>query len=260
MRGPTPTLPPVAAEIDVVTVNLWGLPWPAARQRRVRKQRFREHASRSDYDVIGIQELWWPWRRSLDLDSLVLPRTSRDTGLALAGRLRVQGEPEVEHFRHGRSVDRLKRKGALRASLEVPSGGRLAVCVVHLQAGRRHARVRVHQLRQLLSGLREERRPMVLMGDFNFHRECEEDAQGASLLLGAGFMDAASELGRAHPTYHAGSNPYARRRRSPQRFDRVYLRSGSGVRLEPVEAEVIDLHRHAVSDHHPLRVRVHLSG
>jgi endonuclease/exonuclease/phosphatase family metal-dependent hydrolase len=250
----------VSAEIDVVTVNLWGLPWPVARERRARKQRFAAHLSGSTYDLVGIQELWWPWRRTLDLEPLVLPRTNRDSGLALAGRLRVQNEVDVEHFRHGRSVDRLKRKGALRADVQIASGERVSVCVVHLQAGRRHARVRAAQLGQLLSRLGEERRPLVLMGDFNFHQECEEDRRSAARLLEADFTDAANELGQDHPTYHAGSNPYVPRRRSPQRFDRVYLKGGQGVGLEPVEAEVMRLLPRPVSDHHPLRVRVRISG
>ena len=250
----------MSVEIDVVTVNLWGLPWPVTRERRLRKRRFAAHLSRSPYDLVGIQELWWPWRRTLDLESLVLPRTSRDSGLALAGRLRIHDAVEVEHFRHGRSVDRLKRKGALRARVETHSGERITVCVVHLQAGLRHAPVRAGQVTQLLGGLGAERGPLLLMGDFNFHRESPQDRRSAARLTEAGFVDAASALDREQPTHHAASNPYVPRRRSPQRFDRVYLRGGEDVALEPLQSEVLRLHPSPVSDHHPLRVRVRISG
>jgi endonuclease/exonuclease/phosphatase family metal-dependent hydrolase len=44
-----------------------------------------------------------------------------------------------------------------------------------------------------------------------------------------------------------------------ERFDRVYLRDAPGLRLHPLEAEVVRGGR-PLSDHHPLRVRVRLSG
>lgn len=248
----------MATELDLLTVNLWGLPWPVARERRARKLRFAEHLARQAYDLVGIQELWWPWRRSLRLGSLVLPRTRRDSGLALAGRLPVR-EARVQHFRAGRGLDRLKRKGFLRASVETPSGERLAVCVVHLQAARRHAAARARQLDELLERLAGEREPLVLMGDFNLHDECPEDGRSAASLRSAGFADAALALARAEPTWHAPSNPYVPRRRA-QRFDRVYLRDGGGLRLRPLAAEVVRVAPRPVSDHHPLRVRVGVSG
>jgi endonuclease/exonuclease/phosphatase family metal-dependent hydrolase len=247
-------------DLDILTVNLWGLPWPLTRDRHARKRRFKEHLARRAYDLVGIQELWWPWRRTLALASLALPRTRRDSGLALAGRLPVRDEVRVRHFRHGGGVDRLKRKGALRASVEMPSGDLLSVCVAHLQAGRRYAAVRARQLRQLLDHLDVERRPVALMGDFNFHDECEEDRRGAEHLRSAGFADAALALAQAEPTYHAASNAYLRPRHRAHRFDRVYLRDGGGLRLRPLKAEVVHLRPRPVSDHHPLRVRVRVSG
>jgi endonuclease/exonuclease/phosphatase family metal-dependent hydrolase len=249
----------VSTELDLLTANLWGLPWPVARERRARKHRFAEHLTRWTYDLVGIQELWWPWRRSLRLSSLTIPRTSRDSGLALAGRLPIRDAVRVEHFRRGVGVDRLKRKGTLRASVETASG-ELSVCVAHLQAERRHAAVRARQLQQLLDQLAAERRPVVLMGDFNLHDDCEEDRRSAERVRAAGFADAALELARAEPTYHSASNPYVRNPREAHRFDRVYLRDGSGLRLRPLQAEVVRLNPRPVSDHHPLRVRVRVSS
>ena len=248
----------MAAELEVLTLNLWGLPWPAARERRARKQRFAEHLEQRAYDLVGIQELWWPWRRSLRVGSLVLPPTRRDSGLALAGRLPVR-EVRAEHFRAGRGVDRLKRKGFLRARAQAPTGEALAVCVVHLQAARRHAAARARQVDELLERLSGEREPIVLMGDFNFHDGCPEDGRSAASLRSAGFADAALALARAEPTWHAPSNPYVPRREA-QRFDRVYLRDGGGLRLRPLAAEVLRMAPRPVSDHHPLRVRVRVSA
>jgi endonuclease/exonuclease/phosphatase family metal-dependent hydrolase len=246
-------------ELDLLTVNLWGLPWPFARERLARKRRFREHLAGAPYDVVGIQELWWPWRRTLELGSLVLPEGRRDSGLALAGRLAPR-DVRVEHFDEGAGPDRLKRKGALRASVETPAGDTLSLWVVHLQAGRGHAAIRARQVRQLLEPLADERRPLVLMGDFNFYEGSAEDRDSAERLAAAGLADAALALACADPTYHAASNRYLRRRRRlAHRFDRVYLRGGGGVQVEPLAAEVLRLAPDPVSDHHPLRVRVRLS-
>lgn len=246
-------------ELDFLTVNLWGLPWPVARQRRLRKRRFVAHLARRSYDVVGIQELWWPWRGALALRSLVLPETPRDSGLALAGRLPAQ-ELRVEHFEDGAGPDRLKRKGCLRAQVASPCGAPLALGVLHLQAGRRHAAIRQRQVTQLLDGLASERRPVILLGDFNFYEGSDRDGESAALLAAAGFGDAALQLGRSELTYHADSNPYLRGSRKAQRFDRVYVRDGDDVRIEAREAEVLRLRRHAVSDHHPLRVRLRVSA
>jgi endonuclease/exonuclease/phosphatase family metal-dependent hydrolase len=246
----------VTLKLDLLTANLWGLPWPVARARRDRKRRFIEHLTKTDYDVVGIQELWWPWWKPRDLASVIRPRTRRDSGLALAARLPVRDEIRVDHFADHAGFDRLKRKGALRASVETPLGTALSVCVAHLQAGRRHAQVR--QLGQLLAGLARDRRPTLLMGDFNLHGDVEEDRRSAERLRSAGFVDAALALSQGEATY-VSSNPYVRRRVADERFDRVYLRDASDVRLQPLEADVVRVHPRPLSDHHPLRVRIRLS-
>jgi endonuclease/exonuclease/phosphatase family metal-dependent hydrolase len=245
-------------DLDFLTVNLWGLPWPFARERRARKRRFAEHLAGAAYDVIGIQELWWPWRRTLALSSLVVPGSPRDSGLALAGRL-VARDVRVEPFAEGAGPDRLKRKGVLRAGLVTPTGDALALWVVHLQAGRRHAALRARQVRQLLDRQARERRALVVMGDFNFYEGSPEDRDSAQRLADAGLVDAALALACAEPTYHAETNRYLRARRLAHRFDRVYLRHGEALRLRPLAAEVLRLRPHPVSDHHPLRVRVRLT-
>jgi len=247
----------VTCELDLLTVNLWGLPWPFSRDRRARERRFAEHLSGGAYDLVGVQELWWPWRRALARGPLVIPSSPRDAGLALAGRLPIR-EARVEHFRDHCGIDRLKRKGVLYARADAPRGAVLAVAVLHLQAGRRHASVRARQLDELLCGLGSETGPVVLLGDFNFYADVVEDQRSADRLVAAGFCDAAHVVDRPEPTFVA-SNPYVRRSEAGERFDRVYLRDGSDLRLRPVATEVV----HApspLSDHHPLRVRVRLTG
>lgn len=243
--------------LDLLTLNLWGLPWPVARGRRERKRRLVDHLSRRPYDLAGLQELWWPWRRSLDLTPLSLPRGRRDSGLALAGRLPLREEARVEHFDDHGGFDRLKRKGLLRAGVEVSSDAVVSICVTHLQAGRRHAAIRARQLAQLLRALDKERRPIVVMGDFNLHGDVDEDRRSAERLHAAGFKDVAVALSREEPTY-VPTNPYVRKHRQAERFDRVYLRDGVETRLEPVEVEVLRPQPQPLSDHHPVRARIRL--
>jgi endonuclease/exonuclease/phosphatase family metal-dependent hydrolase len=248
----------VSLDLDLLTVNLWGLPWPVARERRGRKRRLADHLADRSYDLVGIQELWRPWHRAFETRDLVLPRSRRDSGLALAARFPVS-EVRVEHFRHHRGIDRLKRKGVLMTVVETPADAELSVCVVHLQAGSRFGAVRSGQLEELLAALGRTTRPTVLMGDFNFYRGNEEDRRSAARLHEAGFVDAAPALSRGEDTY-SSTNPYVRRRGIANRFDRVYLRDARDLRLQPVEVDVLRPEPRPFSDHHPLRVRVRLSA
>ncbi len=250
--GPLPYLT-VPSDLDLLTVNLWGLPWPFARARLQRKRRLAAHLAERSYDVVGIQELWWPWRSAFEVPALRLPRSRRDSGLALAGRLTAREDVRVAHFRHHGGPDWLKRKGVLWAEVETANGSTLRVGVTHLQAERRHAHIRARQVDELLAHVDAQRGPLVLMGDFNLHAENEEDCRSAERLEAAGLVDAALALGRLEPTYGV-ARPYQRGR--GQRFDRVYLRAGARTSLRPLDAEVIGVAGGPVSDHHPVRVRV----
>jgi len=243
--------------LDLLTVNLWGLPWPLAIDRHARKRRFREHVLGAAYDLIGIQELWWPWRRALELESLVLPASRRDCGLALAGRMRMRMAARVHHFRHHAGPDRLKRKGVMTTRVENDDGLELTVHVTHLQAGRRRGWVRARQVEDILEVVDKERGPAVLMGDFNFHDGNTDDHQSCECLASAGLEDAAGGAG-TRPTF-TSRNRYVRHRECAERFDRVFLQSGAGIRLHPVKVEVLD-RMTPLSDHHPLRARVHVEA
>jgi endonuclease/exonuclease/phosphatase family metal-dependent hydrolase len=223
----------------------------------VRRLRFREHVLASAYDLIGIQELWWPWRRALELESLMLPASRRDCGLALAGRLRMRMAARVHHFRHHAGPDRLKRKGVLTTRVETEDGLELTVHVTHLQAGRRCGSVRAKQVEEILQVVAQEHGPALLMGDFNFHHGDGDDDRSCERLAAAGLDDAAGATG-TRPTF-TSVNRYVRHRQCHERFDRVFLRSADGVRLEPVEVEVLD-RMTPLSDHHPLRVRIEVEA
>jgi endonuclease/exonuclease/phosphatase family metal-dependent hydrolase len=250
----------VTLDIDLLTMNLWGLPWPVAHRRRERKLRFFGHLLEAAYDIVGIQELWWPWRNVLPVEHFHIPRSTRDSGLALIGRLKARAEVQVEHYRHRRGIDRLKRKGLLTAIVEPHPDVELAVCVTHLQASRRNADVRACQVDQLLERLHREDRPTVVMGDFNFFADQTEDRHSAKRIAEAGFVDAAETTGSRYATY-SSNNPFVRggyRGHSAERFDRIFLRDAAGYRFEPLELQVAHGLAQPFSDHHPVHVRAQL--
>lgn len=241
--------------IDLLTLNIWGLPWPLAKARRERKRLFGEHLRLAAYDVIGIQELWWPWRCALELDSIMVPRSRRDCGLALAGRMQPRRPLRVRHYQRHVGADRIKRKGVLSTQVMLRPGLLADVYVTHLQAGPRNGAVRAEQIDELLQAIADSERPSILMGDFNFHRMSSYDESNCERLRDAGFEDAAAVT--SAPTY-SSTNPYVRRRGCSERFDRIYLRGGGGVRFIPVHVEVLTALGPLLSDHHPLHVRARI--
>ena len=242
--------------LDVLTMNLWGLPWPLARDRRVRKRRFLDHLLGTSYDIVGIQELWWPWRTAFQLESLLLPESQRDSGLALAGRLQAAQRPQVHHFRAGTGIDRLKRKGIMTARVGLGNDREeMAVHVTHLQAGPGKGEIRARQVDELLALVASDSAPAMVMGDFNFHDGEPADEKAIERLAAEGFEDAAPSGGEHQPTY-VSTNPYVRRHRCAERFDRVFLRSGRGTRLAAKAARVLNDLTSPFSDHHPLHVCV----
>lgn len=243
--------------IDVLTLNVWGLPWPVAKARRTRFGRILEHLAGTEHHLVGLQELWGRTHRLLRELGPLRPLAGGDSGLALAGDLRPEAPPLSLSFSRGGGPDRLKAKGLIQALVELPLGAELQVVVTHLQAGRRHAAVRAHQVDELLERLAAHPVATVLMGDFNLYSGVAEDEASAARLEAAGFLDAALALGCPAPTY-TSANPFVGGRlgrRVAERFDRVLLRSGPRVALAPVEARVLDAGP-VLSDHHPLFARL----
>lgn len=238
---------------------MWGLPWPISRDQYSRKRRFVDHLLNRTYDVVGLQEFWWPWCRATPPDLFHLPPSRRDSGLALGGRLRERARVDIEHFSARLGIERLKHKGVLIASIELVEGIEIAVYVTHLQAGCRQALIRARQIEQLLYRVERESRPAVVMGDFNFYADEAHDEDSARRLESAGLVDAAIATGATRPTY-APQNVYINRDDGSERFDRVYLRGavGADVHFEPLVIDEAGVLHTPVSDHHPVHARVRL--
>jgi len=236
-------------KVRVLTANLWGLPWPVSRDRAGRKARFAEFLSDLRADIVGLQEVWWPWRARFPVAPLHIPRSWRDAGLALSGRLARDSRVHLVPFRHHRGADRLKRKGVLHGIIRA---GELEVRVIvtHLQAGRRHAAIRLRQVQTLAALLERVRDPVVCLGDFNFH--AGDDARSSELLADAGLRDTAIATGNLAPTFWLHGEP--------ERFDRIYVRDGVSVGIRPQSVSVLSGRDNPWSDHAPVSAVLELKS
>lgn len=223
------SLPPI---LDVMTLNVWGLPWPFARERARRFARLARHFAERSYHLIGVQEAFWP--RRIGIPGLRYGPGWPDSGLAVGGSLASSAELDLLRFERGAGSDRLAGKGVLRGRL-----GETLFGVTHLQAGAQ-PRVRLHQIEQLVHWFRGGE-PAVLLGDFNLEPD-ERDAEAA--LRAAGFRDVATG-----PTW-VPRNPFTGAR-AAHRFDRVWTRGPFRVRSAEVMCRVW-------SDHQPVHVSLEL--
>ena len=229
--------------ISVLTLNAWGLPRPVARDRRVRLPHLQQWVKDQDVDVVGLQEVWHGALSLLDLD-LIRPRADApDAGLAIVTPHPVRERASLT-FREASGVDRLKGKGVMSATIDLPDAGPTAVYVTHLQAGSgdRAAAVRSAQVDELLAFARPEVNLAMLLGDFNLYAESELDHETARRLAAAGWADVAQLTGSEAPTYPG----------SGERFDRIYVTSSDEGCLEPTGTAVLEPEL-PLSDHLPVR-------
>jgi len=237
-----------SVKIHVLTANLWGLPWPVSNDRVGRKARFAALLARIRPDVVGLQEVWWPWRARFPGVPLHVPLSWRDAGLAISGSLASDSRVDLVPFRHHRGADRLKRKGILHSVIRVGDVD-LSVVVTHLQAGRRHAAIRFRQASALRALIERIKEPVLCMGDFNFYGA--DDGGSAELLVGGGLRDAALTTGSALPTFWSGD--------TAERFDRIYVRDGNSTSIAVQSLTVLSGQRNPWSDHAPVSAFLEVS-
>lgn len=112
----------------------------------------------------------------------------------------------------------------------------LALACVHLDAGGRNEDIRLEEARILIARLDALGLPAVVMGDFN----AKPGSPTLAAFAAAGFQPVPK---RGDPrTYDA--------RKPSQEIDHLYIRSGRGLELAPVSAEVLP--EAQASDHRPL--------
>lgn len=150
-------------ELTLTTFNIWFETYHADERYHAIAGLLKQHMP----DLMVFQEvtpaalevfLTRPWIREHYARAAVTGRDLGNYGMLLLSRL------PVDRVTYTRLPSRLSR-GYLRAQLTV-NGAPLAVCSVHLDSGKRSARLRGRQLRSLFGALRSADEA-VLLGDFN---------------------------------------------------------------------------------------------
>jgi endonuclease/exonuclease/phosphatase family metal-dependent hydrolase len=225
-----------AEPLTIATFNVWGLPWPIAPQRARRLRAIDGWLRDQPRDLVALQEVWRGARRHLGND-LTFPRIDGDSGLALYTPHPVERLGFVA-FEQARGPDAWKAKGVWWVRVDAPDTP-WTVGVLHLQAGRgpRNAAVRRAQIETVLASAPPG--PLLLMGDFNLHRDPLDEAVHDRLV--------AAGLAEAHPTTDRGTSRYGR-----HRLDRVYVSAPAAWTVGTART----LRTLELSDHHPVVVEL----
>jgi endonuclease/exonuclease/phosphatase family metal-dependent hydrolase len=241
--------------LRIATLNTWGLPWPISRPTRAGRYR---HIARylrdAAFDIAGLQEVW-RGAPKLDVHGVHQAPDGGLSGLAVVTPFRVV---ETRFCGYGkRRWMPWVEKGALHMRLVNAAGLEVDVFNTHLQAyrGANDARMRRQQIDTLLEMSSSTRGPAILMGDFNLYEGIAADRASTSQILGAGFRDAIGDQPPT-PTYVFPDEA--------ERFDRIFIRDGGGVRVE-VESHHVEHYQLGrrrlpfLSDHLPVEATLKLS-
>ena len=241
--------PHVLDTLVVSSWNTWGLPAPMSKDRKARFERIDKDLEAPDADLVALQEVWGGAKPLLPRVHLIA--REEDSGLAFVSPKRTLRDISFHPFVVSGRFEGWKTKGVLAAVSELADGTDLMVVNTHFQAGRseRWARNRASDTDVLLAAVESWAGPVLVAGDFNFYAESPIDAENAERLWDAGFADVAETLGAVAVTYP----------RERERFDRIYLRSGDDVCLQPLDLDVHDYQGMRLSDHRRLMATIQAS-
>jgi endonuclease/exonuclease/phosphatase family metal-dependent hydrolase len=271
-------------QLLLLSLNVWGLPWPVSRIPMERMQMIAADLPRLEVDAAAFQEAWLPSARDVLLEggrraglvhAWYKDRVMGSSGLLVLSRwpildsaftpFALRGLPQrVQH------ADWFGRKGFVRCRLDLPVG-ELDLFATHLQAT--YGRVgyadeylghRMAQMIELAHAIALSDRPLVVLGDLNARPQRDEMA----LLFGAtGVVDVAVAIGRDAPTLRPYS-PYSPDDTLPgKRIDYALARAGTRVGIRPVEARrtfdtdfVLGGERATFSDHAGVLAELDVGG
>ncbi len=238
-----------AVEIEVISYNTWGLPFPfSPGSRRGRLRGASGFLAHQRADIVGLQELFGRSRSLLEPgDYRVATSEEIETGLAVLSTLPMEAEdPEV--FSPERQHDILTRKGFVHATVTLPNGVDLQVFVTHLDAGPAYER-RLRAAHRLLEAVAAVEGPAIVLGDFNLGDDPRDRSIEASFAE-AGWRDAGADGGATHRLFD-------------ERFDRIYLKHGDTWCVSALDYAVLSEDQgvdRGWSDHRPVWARVGVAG
>lgn len=271
-------------QLRLLSLNVWGLPWPASRIRDTRMRMIAADLPALELDAAAFQEVWTPTVREILVEGgrrAGLPYAwHRNELLANSGLLVLSRWPIREvrftRFALGGLPQRIQHadyyggKGFVQCVLDLPVG-EFELVTSHLQAG--YGRVgyadeylghRVAQMIELALGVAVSERPLAVLGDLNARPQRDEMR---ILLDSTGLVDLALAIGRDVPTLLPYS-PYGADQEPPgKRIDYVLARSGRSLGIRPVEALrtfdtefVLGGQRATFSDHTGVLAELDLGG
>jgi endonuclease/exonuclease/phosphatase family metal-dependent hydrolase len=135
-----------------------------------------------------------------------------------------------------------QQRGLLHATIDV-DGMLLSVYGTHLESSSRVARL--EQIRTIAPILAADLRPEIFGGDLNSTPDTRVVARTRTALA-----DTWQAVGQGPGFTHPAEAPHIR-------IDYLFYRSGSGVDIQPLQAQVLG---HVVSDHRPVRAVYRLSS
>ncbi len=238
--------PQVLDTLVVSSWNTWGLPAPMSKARKARFERINKDLEAPEADLIALQEVWGGAKPLLPKVKLIA--REEESGLAFVSPRHTLRDISFHPFVVNGRFEGWKTKGVLAAISELDDGTDLLVLNTHFQAGRseRWAKNRASDTDVLLAAIADWAGPILVAGDFNFYSESPTDADNVERIWDAGFEDVAETLGTAAITYP----------REHERFDRIYLRSGDGVCLLPLDFDVTEYQGMVLSDHRRLMATI----
>jgi len=271
-------------QLRLLSLNVWGLPWPISRVPDERIRRIARQLPALELDAVGFQEAWsadaravlvqgghqaglpYAWHRDEALGNggiLVLSRwpirETRYTTFDLGGL-----PQRVQHF------DYYGGKGFAQCVLDTPAG-EFELFATHLHAGYgkrgdadEYFGHRAAQAIELALGVATSSRPLAVLGDLNAELHSDE----MRILLGAtGLTDTAMAAGNPESTLVSDAPRAAEASAPAKRIDYVLARSGTRLGIHPLTSRrtfdvpfLLEGREEAHSDHYGVLAELDLSG
>ena len=268
---PASTFSSVSDELNILTLNVWGLPGPLVEARTERLERL--GAQLNAYDVVTLQETF-----SNDIE--VLKQTtgfayhSRNDNSSFyrlgSGLYTLSKYPiiKTDAMSFGRCTvaDCLARKGVYFTRIDHPKIGPIDIYTTHYQAEDKETsrEIRIEENNRVLQEIVHRNRseyPVVITGDFNF---IPDQAEYLDLMARLPLVDSFRQL---HPdqagyTSHP-DNPYKADKvgKSPKRLDYIFYLPKDNVNYELLESTVTldsPVDGYVLSDHYGVEAKIRI--
>ena len=223
--------------MKVVTYNTWQLPFPVlgGKNRAARFKLLPAALAATHADVLLLQEVWHPrLQRELTQELGKLgykhvfgrQRFYQD-GLMIASRWPFESQVTFKSYSQPtKGLERLLKKGALRATVQVPNQGNVEFVCIHLPAAIGD-QGRLDALDELFGWLDATGdRPMVVGGDYNFYPTQFDNKYWQHLTERWQFTPTLPADGLDDPQYYTWSpdNKYAAGTSVFGHIDQIWLR------------------------------------